>query len=125
MGPCVRVAPAGATRTSFGTSLASFALFAFNLFELGLGQSRWYHSTFVWQLGKNWRSSQRGPAGFDPSIGRDVDFSMAYGLLQIAEPKTRYRAARHQTAKIDQPQKVVEIGFQNLSFGYGLKQAKR
>ena len=61
----------------------------------------------------------------DLILPSDVDFSMAYGLLQIAEPKTRYRAARHQTAKIDQPQKVVEIGFQNLSFGYGLKQAKR
>ncbi|CAK9114368.1 Uncharacterized protein SCF082_LOCUS52990 [Durusdinium trenchii] len=52
----------------------------------------------------------------DLILPSDVGFSIAYGLLQIAEPKTRYRAARHQIAKIDQPQllKVVQIAFQNL-----------
>lgn len=46
----------------------------------------------------------------------DVDFTADYILSQIREPKTRFRAARHQVAKLDQPQlvKVVEIAFQHL-----------
>ena len=47
----------------------------------------------------------------------DVEFSTDYALLQIAEAKTRYRAARHQVARLDQPQllQVIEIAFSKLT----------
>ena len=32
----------------------------------------------------------------------DVDFTINYFLLKIKEPKTRYRAARHQSGKLEQ-----------------------
>ena len=43
-------------------------------------------------------------------------------MLQIREPKTRFRTARHQVAKLDQPQlmKVVEMAFYSLSSGQQL-----
>ncbi|CAK9057581.1 unnamed protein product, partial [Durusdinium trenchii] len=46
----------------------------------------------------------------------DVEWSINYALLQIAEPKTRYRCARHQIAWLDQPQllKVIEVAFGGL-----------
>ena len=44
---------------------------------------------------------------------RDFGSSFNYMLLQIKEPKTRFRAARHQVARLDQPQlmQVVEMAF--------------
>ena len=47
----------------------------------------------------------------------DVEFTVDYVLLQINEPKTRFRAARHQVAKLDQPQlvRVVALAFQQLN----------
>lgn len=46
----------------------------------------------------------------------DDDFTTDYILLYIREPKTRFRTARHQVAKLDQPQlmRVIEITFQHL-----------
>ena len=46
----------------------------------------------------------------------DVEWSINYALLQIAEPKTRYRCARHQIARLDQPQllKVIEVALGGL-----------
>ena len=46
----------------------------------------------------------------------DVEYTTKHVMLQINEPKTRFRAARHQIAKLDQPQlvKVVELAFQHL-----------
>eukprot|EP00435_Cladocopium_sp_Y103_P051633 s1074_g16.t1 len=46
----------------------------------------------------------------------DIGGSIYFALLEIQEPKTRFRTARHQAARIDQPQllKVVEIAFQAL-----------
>ena len=43
----------------------------------------------------------------------DLGRTIQYCLLQIQEPKTRFKAARHQVAKLDQPQllKVVEAAF--------------
>ncbi|CAK9097604.1 unnamed protein product, partial [Durusdinium trenchii] len=52
----------------------------------------------------------------DLILPSDVEFTISYGMLQIAEAKTRYRAARHQIAKIDQPQllMVVSLAFEKL-----------
>ena len=47
----------------------------------------------------------------------DLGRTIQYCLLQIQEPKTRFKAARHQVAKLDQPQllKVVEVAFETLA----------
>ena len=49
-------------------------------------------------------------------LPRDVEYTSEFVLLQINEPKTRYRAARHQVAKVDQPQlmAVIDIAFGRL-----------
>lgn len=49
-------------------------------------------------------------------LPRDIEYTADYALLQINEPKTRYRAARHQVAKIDQPQlmAVLDVAFGRL-----------
>ena len=49
-------------------------------------------------------------------LPKDVEYTADYVLLQINEPKTRFRAARHQVAKVDQRQlvKVIELAFQHL-----------
>eukprot|EP00435_Cladocopium_sp_Y103_P071503 s47_g37.t1 len=49
-------------------------------------------------------------------LPRDVEHTADYILLQINEPKTRFRAARHQVAKLDQPQlvKLVDAAFGHL-----------
>ncbi len=46
----------------------------------------------------------------------DVQFSVSYLLLRISEPKTRFKAARHQAGKMEQPDliMVVQLGFQYL-----------
>ena len=47
----------------------------------------------------------------------DVDFSVKHLLLRIADPKTRFRAARHQVGKMEQPDLilVVQLGFGGLA----------
>ncbi|CAE7635021.1 unnamed protein product, partial [Symbiodinium necroappetens] len=47
----------------------------------------------------------------------DVCDTMAFALISISEPKTRFRAARHQSAKLDQPDllEVVHLAFGHLS----------
>lgn len=46
----------------------------------------------------------------------DVKESVSYALLRISEPKTRFKAARHQAARLEQPDliMVVQLGFQRL-----------
>ena len=46
----------------------------------------------------------------------DVENSTDFALLQIAEPKTRFRAARHQVARLDQPQllRILVLAFGGL-----------
>lgn len=46
----------------------------------------------------------------------DVSHSVDYVLIRLKEPKTRYRAARHQSGKLEQPDliEIVRIGFQKL-----------
>ena len=46
----------------------------------------------------------------------DLHSSVNFALLEINEPKTRFRAARHQAARVDQPQllRVLEIAFERL-----------
>ena len=46
-------------------------------------------------------------------VGNSVDFC----LLKIVEPKTRFRAARHQAGKLEQPDliQIVQLGFKDLS----------
>ena len=50
-------------------------------------------------------------------LPQDLGQTIQYCLLQIQEPKTRFKAARHQVAKLDQPQllKVIEIAFETLA----------
>ncbi len=47
----------------------------------------------------------------------DFGWTIGYALLQISEPKTRFKAARHQVARVDQPQliRVIELAFRNFS----------
>lgn len=53
----------------------------------------------------------------DLLLPSDFGWTINYVLLQISEPKTRFRAARHQVARLDQPQlvQVVELAFRNFS----------
>jgi len=55
-------------------------------------------------------------------LPRDVEFTASHALLQIDEPKTRFRTARHQVAKLDQPQllALVDLAFHRLSPGQRL-----
>ena len=52
----------------------------------------------------------------------DVQGACDYALLSVGEPKTRYKAARHQSAKIDQPDlfRVVSLAFGSLGFSQKL-----
>ena len=47
----------------------------------------------------------------------DFGWTVGYVLLQISEPKTRYKAARHQVARVDHPQLVrgIELAFRNFA----------
>ncbi|CAE6946248.1 unnamed protein product [Symbiodinium natans] len=49
-------------------------------------------------------------------LPRDVLFANPYVLLRIVEPKTRFRAARHQAAKVDQEDlvKCIDMAFASL-----------
>jgi hypothetical protein len=49
-------------------------------------------------------------------LPQDVENTSDFILLQIDEPKTRFRSARHQVAKVDQPQldKLIEVVFRDL-----------
>ena len=38
----------------------------------------------------------------------DFGWTIGYVLLQISEPKTRYKAARHQVARVDRSEDVLE-----------------
>ncbi|CAE7712005.1 unnamed protein product [Symbiodinium sp. CCMP2456] len=53
----------------------------------------------------------------DLLLPSDVGDTMSYGLVSIQEPKTRFRAARHQSARIDQPDllAVVKLAFGHLT----------
>ena len=46
----------------------------------------------------------------------DVQDTCHFAMLSIGEPKTRYKAARHQAAKLDQPDllRVVSLAFRSL-----------
>ena len=52
----------------------------------------------------------------DLILPADVDFSIQYMLLKVKEPKTRFRAARHQAGKCESPDliQVAMLGFQGL-----------
>ena len=52
----------------------------------------------------------------DLVLSSDVGNSIDYVLLKIREPKTRYRAARHQAGKLEQVDliEIVKIGFEKL-----------
>ena len=47
----------------------------------------------------------------------DFGWTIGYVPLQISEPKTRYKAARHQVARVDHPQlvRVIELAFRNFA----------
>ena len=52
----------------------------------------------------------------DLILPSDVDYSVQFMLLKIREPKTRFRAARHQAGKCESPDliQVAILGFQRL-----------
>ena len=52
----------------------------------------------------------------DLVLPSDTGCTSRYALLTIKEPKTRYRAARHQTARVDQPQmlRIIVLAFGKL-----------
>ena len=52
----------------------------------------------------------------DLVLPSDVAGSNDYALIRISEPKTRYRAARHQSGKVEQPDllMVIDIGFKGI-----------
>ena len=52
----------------------------------------------------------------DLLLPADTNFTNAFALLSLKEPKTRFTAARHQGAKLDIPDllRVVELAFQAL-----------
>ena len=54
----------------------------------------------------------------DLVLPQDVEWTTNYALLQIAEPKTRYKAARHQVARLDQPQLLRAVTLAALAFGH-------
>ena len=53
----------------------------------------------------------------DVILPGDVWGSIDFILIKIAEPKTRFRAARHQSSKVEQPDLalVIQQGFQHLA----------
>ena len=50
----------------------------------------------------------------DLLLSGDVEDTCGYALLSIAEPKTRFKAARHQVARLDQPAGLTEVGCARL-----------
>ena len=52
----------------------------------------------------------------DLILPADVNNSVKHLLLRIVDPKTRFRAARHQVGKMEQPDLilVVQLGFGDL-----------
>ena len=44
----------------------------------------------------------------DLTLPKDIDFAVSFALLSIGEPKTRFRAARHQSVKVDHPD-ILEV----------------
>ena len=52
----------------------------------------------------------------DLILPTDVGESVSFCLLRISEPKTRFRAARHQAGKLEQPDliHIVQLGLKNL-----------
>eukprot|EP00435_Cladocopium_sp_Y103_P006820 s1974_g2.t1 len=63
------------------------------------------------RIGEVFQSARR-----DLILPSDVAGSIDYALLKIKEPKTRFRAARHQAGKLEQPDliEVVRIGLGHL-----------
>eukprot|EP00435_Cladocopium_sp_Y103_P056300 s620_g19.t1 len=55
----------------------------------------------------------------DLTLPQDVGGTIQYALLRIWEPKTRYRAARHQCGKLEQPDliEVIRIGLGYIQLG--------
>ncbi|CAE7881265.1 fat-7, partial [Symbiodinium microadriaticum] len=53
----------------------------------------------------------------DLTLPKDIDFAVNFALLSIGEPKTRFRAARHQSVKVDHPDilEVLDLCYGRLS----------
>lgn len=45
----------------------------------------------------------------DVVLPQDVEFSIDNVLLKIVEPKTRFRAARHQSSKLEPPDLIAVV----------------
>lgn len=86
-------------------------MFGFNSIHMELATGCRSSRSVLGRDHANWRSS------WGQDLPNDLGRTIQYCLLQIQEPKTRFKAARHQVAKLDQPQllKVVETAFESLS----------
>ena len=53
----------------------------------------------------------------DLLLPSEVHHTTSTAFLAVAEPKTRFKAARHQSAKLDQPDllRVIQLAFQHLT----------
>ena len=81
----------------------------------------WGRTLFAGSLALSWGALLRPGELFASSradllLPKEVDFTIACGLLAIKEPKTRRTGARHQAAKLDVPDllEVVNFCFGNL-----------
>ena len=82
---------------------------------VGLASCRWHVGDdrgSVMRIGESLAACRR-----DLLLPGDVCDTIAFALISISEPKTRFRAARHQSAKLDQPDllEVVHLAFGHLS----------
>ena len=80
-----------------------------------MGISCWYNSSLSWG-GLTRIGEALAALRSQLVLPQDVENTSDFILLQINEPKTRFRAARHQVAKVDQPQlvRLIEIVFRDL-----------
>ena len=101
--------------TSRSPSLAVLGRSGDHFLDVGVVSSCW---NFSFVMGRS-DSNRRGSCGFETEPSATIRFRVddCYVLLQITEPKTRFKAARHQVARVDQPQlvKVIELAFKNFS----------
>lgn len=82
---------------SLGITLASVALLALDLIDFFAGIVALFWGSLC-RIGEALNAARR-----QLILPQDVDFTSDFALLQVSEPKMRFRAARHQVARLDQP----------------------
>ena len=79
--------------------------------HVGLDEILWHNRTGMGRHSENLQAKRR-----DLLLPEDFAGTHEYALLAISEAKTRFTAARHQTAKLDSPDlvRVVSLAFGKL-----------